>query len=81
VPADTTIDTALGEALALHQAGSLAEAEGRYRALLSLAPELSQARHLLGVLRHQTGDTSGGARLIKAAILQSPDEAVCHGNL
>ncbi len=81
MPADTTIDTALGEALALHQAGSLAEAEGRYRALLSLAPELSQARHLLGVLRHQTGDTSGGARLIKAAILQSPDEPVCHGNL
>lgn len=78
---DITNDTALGEALALHQAGSLAEAHNRYQALLEAAPDLAQARHLLGVLKHQAGDTSGGARLIKAAILQAPEEAVFHGNL
>jgi len=81
VPTDNALDTALAEALALHQSGSLAEARNRYQALLHAAPDLAQARHLLGVLKHQAGDTSGGARLIKAAILQTPDEAVFHGNL
>ncbi len=75
------IDAAINQALALHQSGALADADRAYRELLKQAPELAQARHLLGVLRHQVGDTAGGARLIRAAIAQRPDEPVFHGNL
>lgn len=81
MPVNNSLDTELAEALALHQAGSLSEARRRYKTLLHTAPDLAQARHLLGVLLHQAGDSSDGARLIKAAILQTPDEAVFHGNL
>lgn len=78
---EPTAEPAINQALAQHQAGAFAEAQDLYLALLRRAPEVSQARHLLGVLRHQTGDTSSGARLIKAAILQDPGEPVFHGNL
>jgi protein O-GlcNAc transferase len=79
VPPD--IGAAVDQALALHQAGALEEAGRAYRRLLDAVPDLAQVRHLLGVLRHQGGDTAGGARAIKTAIVQEPGEPVFYGNL
>jgi protein O-GlcNAc transferase len=76
-----SIDETINQALALHQGGSFAAAEERYLELLGAAPDLAQVRHLLGVLRHQRGDTISGVRSIKIALAQAPDEAVFHGNL
>ena len=76
-----SIDEAINQALALHQSGSLEAAEQAYLDLLRAEPGLAQVRHLLGVLRHQRGETTSGVRSIKIAMVQTPGEAVFHGNL
>ncbi len=70
----------LRDAIALHQAGRLTDAEPLYRGVLAAAPDDFDARHLLGVLKHQQGQHAEAVALIGAALTQRPDEAVALAN-
>jgi protein O-GlcNAc transferase len=76
-----SISDSINQAFALHQSGALETAEPLYLELLKVDPGLAHVRHLLGVLRHQRGDPARGARSIKIAIAQMPDQPVFLGNL
>jgi len=47
---ELTVDDALRQAIVLHQAGRLAEAEPLYRAILQVQAKHPDANHNLGVL-------------------------------
>ena len=50
-----SFDLFFQNAVALHQAGKLDEAEQSYRQLLEIAPEHTDLLHLLGMLAFQKG--------------------------
>ncbi|MBI3505784.1 MAG: tetratricopeptide repeat protein [Proteobacteria bacterium] len=75
------VDSPLSLALAHHQAGRLETAAAAYLAHLAGHPADSEAKHLLGVLRHQQGRPAAGRELVEAAILLAPDVAAYHANL
>jgi len=58
----------LETALVHHQAGRFAEAEQRYRQLLTVEPDNPDALHLLGLLRHQVGRHVEAIELIERAV-------------
>ena len=70
-----------GEAVRLHQAGRLAEAEAHYRHVLDRHPQHADSRHLLGVLAHQIGNSEVAEQLIRDAIALEPMQAAFHTNL
>ena len=76
-----SIDDAINRALALHQPSALDATEQNYRAILKTNPDQSQARHLVGVVVHQRGETAKGAALIKSASVLAPEQAISLGNL
>jgi Flp pilus assembly protein TadD len=51
----------VNDALALHHAGRLAEAEAAYRQVLSAQPNQYHALHFLGVLKAQQGNMAASA--------------------
>ena len=63
------------QALVLHRAGKLAEAEQIYNAILAATPERLDALHLLGLLRHQQGHNVEALRLIGAVLQTAPKSA------
>jgi Flp pilus assembly protein TadD len=71
---------ALADAIRLHQAGRLAEAEAMYRRVLERAPNHPGALHLLGVLAHQQGHDDRAAELIALAMELKPHQATYHSN-
>lgn len=71
----------LHEAIALHRAGRLEEAEAAYRAVLARAPEDPDALHFLGVLRYRCGAGDEAVGLIERALAQDPDNPAAHNNL
>jgi predicted O-linked N-acetylglucosamine transferase (SPINDLY family) len=71
----------MGQALALHQAGRLDEAESIYRQVLAIDPVEPNALHLLGVAHHQRDDHETAQRLIVKAIAIKPSVAEFHSNL
>lgn len=80
-PEEERIAVLLKEAVALHQAGKLGEAQVRYRQVLALAPRRFDALHLLGVVLRQQGDAQGAVALIEQAIAIDPGQATAHCNL
>jgi protein O-GlcNAc transferase len=68
------------QALALHQAGRLAEAEPLYRQVLQTEPRHFDSLHLLGVIHYQKGDYREAARRIEAALKLNPNNAAAHNN-
>jgi tetratricopeptide (TPR) repeat protein len=66
----------LADALALHQAGRVAEAEAAYRRLLAEGPADAQARgdalHLLGLLLHQAGRPAEAEPLLRQVLSAEP---------
>lgn len=74
------VQALLDRAVAAHRQEQLAEAEARYREVLDLDPESTDALHLLGVLLGQTGRTVEGSASIARAIALRPDEARFHCN-
>ena len=58
----------LQQALALHQAGRLKEAEARYRQALAERPGNPDALHFLGLVAHQSGRHADAIDLIRQAI-------------
>lgn len=71
----------LKEAVALHQAGKLDEAEARYRHVLTIAPRQFDALHLLGVVMRQQGKAAQAVELIAQALAINPGQATAHCNL
>lgn len=71
----------LKEAVALHQAGRLDEAQARYRQVLERAPGQFDALHLLGVVKRQQGDAAAAVELIGQALRVNPAQAAAHCNL
>lgn len=68
----------------MHQAGRLDDAEQVYRAWLARHPDNPDAMHLLGMLRHQRGDSAEALQLIQRAHhLQSdnPHLVLAHATL
>lgn len=65
------INGLLLEGLAAHQAGDPATAASRYHRMLALAPDHSDALHLLGLIDFQNGDNLSALSRIEAAIHQS----------
>jgi tetratricopeptide (TPR) repeat protein len=59
-------------AVASHKRGELAPAERLYRQLLAAAPSSFSARHMLGVLKAQQGDTAQALELLAAAVALKP---------
>src|SRR5579862_3396906 len=67
-------------AIALHRQGRLTEAEQIYAAILAEEPGRFEALHLLGLMRHQQGQTIEALRLIGAALRVKPDSADAFSN-
>ncbi|MET0732838.1 MAG: tetratricopeptide repeat protein [Casimicrobiaceae bacterium] len=68
-------------ALAHQTAQRLPEAETLYRTALAREPRQFDALHMLGVVRHQTGDHDGAIDLFRRAIDVNPAYAPAHSNL
>ena len=73
--------TLLERALAHQTAQRLPEAEALYRTVLAREPRQFDALHMLGVVRHQTGDHDGAIDLFRRAIDINPAYAPAHSNL
>jgi protein O-GlcNAc transferase len=71
----------LQQALALHQAGRLPEAEALYRQVLQAEPNHPEALHYLGLLAHQVGKSEAAVELIRKALACRPDYVLAHNNL
>lgn len=71
----------LQQAVALHQRGSLAQAETLYGEVLRLDPANFDALHLLGVIARQAGAADDAIRLIGQAIAIDGGKAIAHCNL
>ncbi len=69
-----------GQALALHQAGRLTEAEPLYVDVLRSHPRHFDTLHLLGVIHHQRGRYDEAVRQIDAALRENPGAATAHNN-
>lgn len=61
--------------------GRLPEAEAALQSVLDRQPDLFDALHFMGVLRHQQGRSDDGAALIRTALLQQPEHAGAWTNL
>lgn len=66
------LQRAMNDALGLHQANRLAEAENIYKQVLSVAPNHPDALHLLGVIWHQTGRSGQALELINRSVSIAP---------
>jgi tetratricopeptide (TPR) repeat protein len=75
------VSTMFAEALRLHRAGALPEAEWLYRQILSINPDHADSLHLLGVISHQRGRYAVAAEMIGKAIATDPKAASYHSNL
>jgi len=71
---------ALQQAVQLHQAGRLAEAEAIYRRILAEQPQHPDALHLLGLVAQQKGDGVTALEHIDAAIAVTDRVADYHHN-
>ncbi len=71
----------LAQAIRLHQAGRLAEAEALYREVLATAPGEPEALHFLGLIAHQRGEPQKAVELIERAIAGAGGIAAYHSNL
>lgn len=71
----------LADAVAMHQAGRLDEAERMYRAVLEEDPLQVDALHLLGLVAQRRGRSAEAVELISRALQQRPNYAEAHYNL
>jgi tetratricopeptide (TPR) repeat protein len=72
--------SAFSQALALHQAGRLAEAEKNYLQVLKAQPNHFGSLHFLGVIYHQWGNHAEAVRQIDVALRIDPKAAFAHNN-
>jgi predicted O-linked N-acetylglucosamine transferase (SPINDLY family) len=72
---------ALAQALGLHQAGKVKEAEAIYRRLLAAEPANADALNYLGIARLQQGAPTEAAELFGRALAAVPGHAKAQNNL
>src|SRR5262245_41623353 len=65
---DRRIGATVSQALALHQAGRLAEAEELYRSVLGIDENQFEALHFLGLIEAQRGNNKKANRLISRSL-------------
>ncbi len=80
-PAAVALQDKFDQAMALHQQGSLAEAERIYREILRQQPNHFGALHRLGVIALQTRHTEQAVELIRKAIGLNPNVAAAYSDL
>jgi tetratricopeptide (TPR) repeat protein len=80
VPSNTMAATAFAQALALHQAGRLTDAEVVYRQVLAALPRHFDSLHLLGVIFMQRGDAAAAIRQIDLALEIEPRHILALNN-
>jgi tetratricopeptide (TPR) repeat protein len=78
---ESSVKQALNEALTLHRAGRLAEAERLYRQILGIDPCHAHSLHLLGVIAHQCGRHAEALDMISKAIALNDRVADFHCNM
>jgi predicted O-linked N-acetylglucosamine transferase (SPINDLY family) len=71
----------LKDAVRLHQAGRLGEAEARYRSILAARPGHVESMQRLGILLHQSGRSAEAIEWLTTAVDLSPNSADCHANV
>ncbi len=71
-PPRFNVDQAMQEAVGLHRAGRLRDAEKIYARIVKAAPDYFDALHLLGSLKAQAGQMGEALRLITAALKINP---------
>ncbi len=76
-----TIADQFGAAVAHHQRGALAEAERRYRHILSQLPAHADSLHNLGLIALHAGDATSAVELIEKAIAADNRKAEYHYNI
>lgn len=69
-----TTQTLTDQAVSLHRSGNLFEAERLYRQILAVEPRNFTARHLLGVVRAQQGQSEEALAEITAALAIRPGD-------
>jgi tetratricopeptide (TPR) repeat protein len=74
------IAQAFADAVALHEAGRLPEAEQAYRAILDAEPGHVGSLHHLGVLRGQQGRFEEAIGLLRHALAHAPTSAEAHNH-
>jgi predicted O-linked N-acetylglucosamine transferase (SPINDLY family) len=72
--------TDLGAALALHQAGHLAEARKAYEQVIAADPNHIDALHYLAILTYQDGNAAEATRIVDRALARAPAFAPAHSN-
>jgi len=77
----TGLHPLLPTAVALHQAGRIAEALAMYEKVLADVPEQFDALHMIGVIAMQEGRFEESQTKISAALRLQPDNAAALGNL
>ena len=70
----------LDQAVALHGQGRLDEAARLYEQILSASPSLTDARHMLGVVRAQQGRHNEAHALIAPVVAANPNDALALAN-
>lgn len=73
--------TLFAQAVELHRAGHLAQAEQLYQRILELDPQHADALHLLGYSAYQTGRYDMAVGLMRQALRLKPDYPEAHNNL
>jgi tetratricopeptide (TPR) repeat protein len=80
-PADPSkLNALLVQAVALHQAGQLTDAERLYRRVLNDQPRNFDSLHLLGLVHHQRGEHSEAVRQIDVALTINANVAAAHNS-
>ncbi len=80
VPNAATVAEVFAQALALHQAGRLTDAEKIYRQILAAQPRHFDSLHLLGVIFLQRGDAEAAIRQIDIALKVEPGHILALSN-
>jgi len=70
----------LTDAVALHQAGRLAEAENVYKQVLDIQPDQFDSLHYLGVILFQRGNPAAAVAQIDRALKRNPNDAAALNN-
>ena len=74
------VAAAFSEAMTLHRAGHVADAEIVYRRIIAAEPGHFDSLHLLGVALHQKGDHAGAVCQIDAALAVNPNSVSAYSN-
>jgi tetratricopeptide (TPR) repeat protein len=74
------IGAIVSDAVKLHQAGRLLEAETLYNQILAIEPGHFDCLHLLGVIAHQRGHFADAVARIDQALKQNPNHAAALNN-